>query len=36
MSEYLEKNRDVYYDRLRALSLNDDWNGWISFFPARG
>lgn len=32
MSEYLEKNRDVYYDRLKALSLNNDWNGWISFF----
>jgi Fic family protein len=32
MSEYLEKNRETYYTKLQALSLENDWNGWISFF----
>lgn len=32
ISEYLERNRDIYYERLRAISRNGDWNGWIDFF----
>lgn len=32
LSEYLESNRDEYYDRLLAVSQNDDWTGWCSFF----
>jgi Fic family protein len=32
ISSYLERNRDVYYERLRAISSEGDWNGWISFF----
>ena len=32
ISAYLERNRDVYYDRLLAVSREGDWNGWISFF----
>lgn len=32
ISAYLERNRDVYYDRLLAVSRDGDWNGWISFF----
>ncbi len=32
ISSYFEKNRDIYYDRLHAISQEHDWNGWISFF----
>lgn len=32
LSEYLEKHRSRYYARLRAISQNGDWNGWIAFF----
>lgn len=32
LSEYLEDNRDEYYERLRAISIQGDWNGWIAFF----
>lgn len=32
MSSYLEQNRDVYYDRLLAVSRDDDWTGWCEFF----
>jgi Fic family protein len=32
ISAYLEKNRDVYYDRLLAISQEEKWNEWISFF----
>lgn len=32
LSEYLESNRDIYYERLRGISQNGDWNGWIDFF----
>jgi Fic family protein len=34
ISAYLERNRDIYYQRLRAISSEEekDWNGWISFF----
>ena len=32
LSEYLEANRDEYYQRLRNISAEQDWNGWIAFF----
>ncbi|MEX1020965.1 MAG: Fic/DOC family N-terminal domain-containing protein [Litorilinea sp.] len=32
LSAYLESHRDVYYDRLRRISAENDWNGWIKFF----
>jgi Fic family protein len=32
ISNYLEKNRDSYYQRLNAISNKKDWNGWIEFF----
>jgi Fic family protein len=32
LSEYLENHREEYYIRLREISQNNDWNGWISFF----
>lgn len=32
LSEYLESNREEYYQRLKAISENGDWNGWILFF----
>lgn len=32
ISSYLEENRTAYYDKLRGISENDDWSGWIRFF----
>ena len=32
ISAYLEAHRDEYYDHLRAVSRDNDWNGWIGFF----
>lgn len=32
LSEYLESHRDDYYQRLKAISTEGDWNGWIAFF----
>ena len=32
MSGYLEANREEYYDRLLAVSRDDDWTGWCAFF----
>jgi Fic family protein len=32
LSEYLEKNRDEYYDRLLMITKNNDWSGWVDFF----
>lgn len=32
LSEYLESHRDEYYARLRAISNEGDWTGWIEFF----
>lgn len=34
LSEYLESNRDEYYDRLLAVTKENDWQGWIEFFLA--
>lgn len=32
ISAYLEVRRDEYYDRLLAVSRDDDWTGWCRFF----
>ena len=32
LSQYLESHRDEYYQRLRKISEEQDWNGWIAFF----
>jgi Fic family protein len=32
ISEFFEKNKDEYIDRMRAVSAEDDWVGWILFF----
>ena len=32
ISEELERNRDEYYARLRAVSEKNDWDGWCEFF----
>jgi Fic family protein len=32
LSAYLERNRDEYYARLRAISQVGDWTGWCAFF----
>jgi Fic family protein len=32
LSEYLESQRDLYYTRLRGISRDGDWTGWIEFF----
>jgi len=32
ISDTLERNKQEYYDRLRAVSAHDDWNGWCRFF----
>ena len=32
LSEYLEANRDEYYERLLNVSQKGDWNSWAEFF----
>ncbi len=32
VSEYLDAHRDEYYERLMAVSRDDDWTGWCFFF----
>ena len=32
MSAYFEANRDTYYERLLAVSRDNDWTGWCIFF----
>jgi Fic family protein len=32
LSEYLEANRETYYERLLAISRDGDWTGWAVFF----
>jgi Fic family protein len=32
LSQYLENHRDEYYARLKGISAENDWNGWILFF----
>jgi len=32
VSAYLEANREIYYERLLAVSQDGDWTGWCRFF----
>lgn len=32
ISAYLESHREEYYERLLAVSRDNDWNGWCAFF----
>jgi Fic family protein len=32
VSAYLEAHREEYYERLSAVSRNNDWTGWCEFF----
>ncbi len=32
ISDYLEEHREEYYGRLRAISSDGDWLGWVVFF----
>ena len=32
VSAYFEARRDLYYERLLAVSRDDDWTGWCQFF----
>ena len=32
VSGYLDQHRDEYYERLLAVSRDDDWTGWSEFF----
>ena len=32
LSAYLESHREEYYARLKGISSDHDWNGWIAFF----
>ena len=32
MSAYFEQHRELYYDKLQAISAKRDWDGWITFF----
>jgi len=32
ISGFLDQHRDEYYERLRAVSRDDDWTGWSGFF----
>lgn len=32
ISEYFEKNRRDYYDRLRGVTERGDWEAWLKFF----
>ena len=32
VSEYMESNREEYYSRLKGISRDGDWTGWVEFF----
>ena len=32
LSSYLKANRTEYYDRLMAIRISGDWEGWVKFF----
>ena len=32
LSEYFEKHREEYYNNLRNITQNDNWQNWIEFF----
>ncbi len=33
ISAFLERNRDIYYERLLAVSRDDDWTGLVPVLP---
>lgn len=32
LSHYFKRHRQAYYDRLQAVRLAGDWEGWLEFF----
>jgi Fic family protein len=34
VSDYFERNKDEYIERLRAVTVSSDWTGWCQFFLA--
>ena len=32
ISLFLKQHRDTYYERLQAVRVNGDWEGWLAFF----
>lgn len=32
ISAFFETNRELYYDKLKSVTDNNDWEGWILFF----
>lgn len=32
ISGFFEEHKDVYIDKMRSVSENDDWTAWVSFF----
>ncbi|HEY9229772.1 MAG TPA: Fic family protein [Gemmatimonadaceae bacterium] len=32
LSHYFKQNRSEYYDRLQAIRVRGDWEGWLAFF----
>ena len=32
ISRFLHQNRDEYYERLLAVTRDEDWSGWVEFF----
>lgn len=32
ISDYIERNKDTYYDMLTRVRTHNDMNGWIKFF----
>jgi Fic family protein len=32
LSHYLKRHRSAYYDRLMAIRIDGDWEGWLRFF----
>lgn len=32
LSLYFKQNREAYYDRLQAVRVKGDWEGWLAFF----
>ncbi|GAB7140840.1 Fic family protein [Deferribacterales bacterium RsTz2092] len=32
LSQYFEEHRDTYYQKLRGITQNNDWQGWVLFF----
>ena len=32
LSLFLQRHRDLYYDRLNQIRENGDWEAWLAFF----